>query len=147
MIDAIAKERSSSVASDRSPVAEAEMNLHDGALGSSLPLRINVAPVSGRMGIYSVRVNGKDDTLCASRQPLLDAARHLILGHNPDIIIEMWWADAEHFSIRARLGTAAGLTVDEHNGPVLARWKPFPGSSVPARIGPAEQAATPLAPQ
>jgi hypothetical protein len=111
MIDAIAKERSFSAAADVNAVADDGMNLHDGALGSLLSLRITVTPVSGRAGAYSVRVNGRDGRLCVSRQPLLDAARHLIhLGNSPDSVIEMWWPDADHFSPDTPSGRVRRLT-------------------------------------
>jgi hypothetical protein len=39
-------------------------------------------------------------------------------------------AGASHDALRGRLGTAAGLTVDETNGTRFARWKPFQRSAV-----------------
>jgi hypothetical protein len=66
----------------------------------------------------------------SSRQPFLDAARVLIAsGYDPDTWLEGWRAGATAFALRARLATAAGLTVDETRT-VFARWKPFSRSAV-----------------
>jgi hypothetical protein len=73
----------------------------------------------------------------ASRQPFLEAARFLLnLGYPPETWIEGWRSGATEFALRARLGTAAGLSVDETKT-VLAKWKPFPLSAVtsPVRSG------------
>jgi hypothetical protein len=93
----------------------------------SIPVIVTAA--LGRAGAFTARVDGAE--LCTSRKPLLDAARRLIeLGYNPGSFVEMWHAGADHFSLRARLGDAAKLTVDEHNGTVFGPWKPFPRSAV-----------------
>jgi hypothetical protein len=65
--------------------------------------------------------------LCTSRQPFLQAARVLIaLGHDPVTTLVMRHNDSKVESLRARLGVAASLSVDEHNGTCFVSWKPFP---------------------
>jgi hypothetical protein len=50
----------------------------------------------------------------ASRQPFLEPARVLLnLGYPPELWLEGWRPGAAEFALRARLGIAAGLTVDE----------------------------------
>jgi hypothetical protein len=45
-------------------------------------------------------------------------------------------------TLRSRLGTAAGLTVDEGGRPRFTRWMPFPRAAVSPGIAPSDQAAT-----
>jgi hypothetical protein len=69
----------------------------------------------------------EDQLLCTSRQPFLQAARVLIgLGHDPATTLAMRHNDSKVESLRARLGVAASLSVDEHNGTRFVSWKPFP---------------------
>jgi hypothetical protein len=68
--------------------------------------------------------------LCTSRQPFLEAARALIaMGSHPDVVLVMRHAGSRVVALRATLGVAARLTVDEHNGTRFARWKPFPSEN------------------
>jgi hypothetical protein len=68
--------------------------------------------------------------LCTSRQPFLEAARALIaMGCHPDVTLVMRHAGSRVEALRATLGVAARLTVDEHNGTRFARWKPFPSDN------------------
>jgi hypothetical protein len=65
-----------------------------------------------------------------SRQAFLDSARTLIsAGCDPDIWLEGWRPGSTSFDLRARLGIAGGLTVDETRT-VFAPWKPFSPSAV-----------------
>jgi hypothetical protein len=82
----------------------------------------------------------------ASRQPFLEAARVLLnLGYPPELWLEGWRPGAAEFALRARLGIAAGLTVDETRT-VFAQWKAFPSSAVASPVRYSEGAATsPLA--
>ena len=81
----------------------------------------------------------------ASRQPFLEAARFLLnLGYPPETWIEGWRSGATEFALRARLGTAAGLTVDETKT-VFAKWKPFLSSAVASPVRYSDGAATSLA--
>jgi len=75
----------------------------------------------------------------------LDAARVLIAaGYDPDSWLEGWRPGATAFALRARLGIAAGLTVDETRT-VFAPWKPFSPSAVAPSIRRSEEAAITLA--
>jgi hypothetical protein len=82
--------------------------------------------------------------VASSRQPFLDAARVLIAaGYDADSWLEGWRAGAKAFALRARLGAAAGLTVDETKTG-FAKWKPFSSSAVAASIDHSKEAATTL---
>jgi hypothetical protein len=73
--------------------------------------------------------------LCVSRQPFLDSARKLLArGHSPQTILVMRHAGSDDVALRGSIGSAAKLTVDEHNGTVFAKWKPFRRSAGSARI-------------
>jgi hypothetical protein len=77
----------------------------------------------------------------SSRQAFLDAARVLVAaGHDPDSWLEGRRPGATAFALRARLGIAAGLTVDETRT-VFAPWKPFSLSAVAPSIRRSEEAA------
>jgi hypothetical protein len=66
----------------------------------------------------------------SSRQPFLGAARVLMaMGYSPDCWLEGWRPGATAFALIARLGVAAGLTVDETRT-VFEPWKPFSPSAV-----------------
>jgi hypothetical protein len=83
--------------------------------------------------------------VASSRQPLLDAARVLIAaGYDPGCCLEGFRAGAKTFALRARLGIAAGLVVDETRT-VFAKWNPFSLSAVAASIDHSEIPATTLA--
>jgi hypothetical protein len=100
---------------------------------------ITVAPVARRAGCFAARL-GQRLLVAASRQPFLDSARVLVAdGVNPDTTIAMRHRGADHDALRARLGTAAALRVEDHpagvrfagyreNGPANAR-----GSTAHAR--------------
>jgi hypothetical protein len=106
-----------------------------------------------------VRANGKQHPtefecwleggpfLCNSRQPFLRAARILIgMGHDPEAILIMRHARSKADSLKARLGAAASLTVDEFNGTRLVSWKPFPRSVGFPGISESYETATRMAP-
>lgn len=95
-------------------------------------VRIVVTPAHGRSGRYRARIVDHDQLLVgSSKQPFLDSARRLIqLGYDGEMILKMFRPGAERFDLRASIKVAAGLTVDEHNGTVFARWKPFCRSAV-----------------
>lgn len=108
------------------------------ALGSSTgPIERDDKAAVGTIKIILVPVNRRsrscaslrDGTLLvgSSRRPFLDAARVLIAAGG-------WRPGATAFALRARLGIAAGLTVDETKT-VFAKWKPIPRRrSPPASI-------------
>lgn len=111
-------------------------------------LAVIVTPTPSGTGRYQARLDGDDDrVLCVSRTPFLDAARKLVAdGHDPDITLSLRHAGSDTDSLRARLGTAASLTVEETGyGPQLRRWKPISTLAVTSGIAPNEQAGTILA--
>jgi hypothetical protein len=72
----------------------------------------------------------------------LDAARVLIAkGYHADNWLEGWRPGSTAFALRARLGIAAGFTVDETKT-VFAKWKPFSSSAVASGIDYSEEGAT-----
>jgi hypothetical protein len=93
----------------------------------SLKLIVLVAPADGNTGWYQARLDGDDRVLCVSRTPFFDAARTLVAaGYSPDTILILRHVGSDTDSLRARLGTAASLTVEETGyGPQIRRGKPF----------------------
>jgi hypothetical protein len=78
----------------------------------------------------------------SSRQAFLDAARVLVAaGYDPEGSLEGWSSGRTAFVLRARLGIAAGLTLDETRT-VFAPWKPFSSSAVASSIRHFNEAAT-----
>ena len=93
-------------------------------------------PHCGKPGVFDAHVNER--LICASQQPLLDAARVLLAeGVAPDAQIEMWHAGAEHFALRMRLVTAAKLRVLEgkRDSVRFASWSSFRCIASPTRSG------------
>jgi hypothetical protein len=109
--------------------------------------KIIVTPAPHYPWCYEARLDGHDYVLCVSRTPFFDAARKLIAqGYDPGITLILRHAGSDTESLRARLGTAASLTVEETGyGPQLRRWKPISTLAVAPRIAPSEQPATALA--
>jgi hypothetical protein len=94
------------------------------------PIVITISPCQPRpfSGKWAGRFEARlgERLLCVSRQPLLDSARILLAqGHSPDATIVMRSAGSQVDSPKARLSTAAQLTVNE-DGPRFERWRPHP---------------------
>jgi hypothetical protein len=84
---------------------------------------------------FTAWLQGEQTPLCVSRQPFLDGARKLLDGgHDPRTILIMRHAGSDDVALRGWSAAAAKLTVDEHNGTVFAKWKPFRRSAGSARI-------------
>jgi hypothetical protein len=101
----------------------------------TLILRPHRSPETAKRvhGQFEARLDGR--LLCISRQPLLDSARVLTAeGVDPATTIRMRHGGATHDAMRATVGVAAKLTVEENErvGPRFARWKPFPRSAAGA---------------
>jgi hypothetical protein len=80
-----------------------------------------------------------------SRQPFVDSARRLIeIGHDPNSTIEMRHLGASQFALRAPLGVAAALAVEEAaHGPTFRRYRMASLSAVEAPgVAPHTRAAT-----
>jgi hypothetical protein len=112
------------------------------------PFRIDVVPTHGKPGYFVARLGGM--VLCTSRSPLLKSARCLIeLGHDPNTLLEMWREGATEFALRARLGAAAKLVVEEtaHRPRFRHHREASPSPLKQASAAPGDEAATPLAPR
>ena len=116
----------------------------------SLEARIAAPPATIKIIIESINKRGRSRSLLpdqtvlvgSSRQPFLDAARVLVAaGYEPDGWLEGWQTGATAFALRAQLGIAAGLTIDETRT-IFAPWKPFSPSAVSPSIRHSEIPAT-----
>jgi hypothetical protein len=89
----------------------------------------------------SFRAELSGSTICSAagqiaigHTPVLALCRALIAaGHDPATPLEVYRGDTLALRIRS-IGAAAQLTVDEHNGTYLAKWKPFCRSAGSPRI-------------
>ena len=105
------------------------------ALQSASRHLIITTPHETRPGKSQVNLHGCEHRLLVSRQPLLDTARLLLaIGCRPDAIIARRRLSSTEDDMWAPLYVAAKLTVDETNGTVFAKWKPFSRSAV-RRVG------------
>ena len=127
------------------------MSHQDAPLESRSPdrqskLTIIITPAPSGIGRFEARLDGTDRVLCVSMSPLFNAARKLIAeGSNPDTTLVMRHAGSKTDSLRAQLGAAASLSVEETDyGPKLRRWKPF--STLAVEPGIASEALTATTP-
>ena len=115
------------------------------AIGSpgSEPAPLNIIlQACNRRGQFSACLPDGTILVRSSRQPFLDAARALLdAGYPATTWIEGWRSGATTFALRAQLGVAAGLTVDESKT-CFARWKPFSSSAVASSMRSSEMGAT-----
>ena len=102
-------------------------------------LQITITPAPRSHGRYQAHLDGDGRILCVSRTPFFDAARELIGdGHDPNLMLVLRHAGSDTGSLRAKLGSAAGLTVEETPyGPKLRRWNAISTPAVTSRIAPA----------
>jgi hypothetical protein len=81
--------------------------------------------------VYDARLIGEEKLLCSSNTVFLDAARLLLRSGRakPDDVLIMMHAGSATKALRATIGVAAKLTVEERDaGPHSARfvhWKPM----------------------
>jgi hypothetical protein len=89
-------------------------------------LKIVITPVPERLGAFAARREGSPKVICVSRSPFLDSARCLVAdGYDPNTLLTMQHDGTDVFALGARLGTSAGLTVEESaHGPVFRNWRP-----------------------
>jgi hypothetical protein len=77
-------------------------------------------------GRFRARLDTGVVVCAASDQPLLDSARKLISwGCDPNSILEMKRPGSDDCALKGRLGSLAGLIVDETHGCVFAKWRPL----------------------
>jgi hypothetical protein len=107
-------------------------------------LLVVATPAPGGAGRFEARLGDDDRVLCLSRTPFFDAARKLLAeGYDPNDLLMLRHGGSDTNSLRAKLGTAASLTVKETGyGPQLQPWKPFSTLPVRARNAPADRTAT-----
>jgi hypothetical protein len=84
--------------------------------------------------MFDARLGGNGRLLAHSRTPFFDAARALLGdGADPAAWLTMMHAGRDDACLRARLGIAAKLTVEESaHGPVARSWRPASPSAVVA---------------
>jgi hypothetical protein len=106
-------------------------------------LTLIVAPHIRRDGTrhpnaFDARLDG--DLICTSETPLFDGARALLKTGKAaaDDMLVMRHVGSEHDALRARVGVAAGLTIEETgHGPRRRKYKPRPTLDGRPRIEPA----------
>lgn len=106
-------------------------------------LTIIVTPAARCPWRYEARLDGHDRLLCVSRTPFFTAARKLLAeGHDRGLVLVMRHVGSDTESLRATLGAAATLTVEETPyGPKVRRWKPISTLAVAPKIAPDNRAA------
>jgi hypothetical protein len=85
-----------------------------------LRLVIVVSRIQGSPGRYCAQLEGSTALLVpSSRQPFVDSARALLAsGHDENAVLFMRHAGSDAIALKAKLGTAAKLAVEEGpNGP------------------------------
>jgi len=88
---------------------------------------IIIAPAGGQKQADVFRAFQGEIVLAVSRTPFLDSARKLLeLGHDPEEILVMRHQGSETVCLRARIGVAAKLIVNQ-DGPRFARWRDITG--------------------
>lgn len=108
-------------------------------------ISIIVEPVARAPGRFTAALTD-GSIVCSSVTPMLTAARKLLaLGHSPGALLLVRHVNREDVTMSARLGQAAELSVDEHNGTVFAKWKAFSRSAVGPRKRLLATTATPTA--
>jgi hypothetical protein len=95
---------------------------------------IVVHPVADKPAFFGARLVDGDRMFAPSRTPFCDAARQLLdLGCDPAAVLVMKHAGSAVESLRAAIGVAAALTVEESaHGPVFRRWRTGSPSAVEA---------------
>jgi hypothetical protein len=108
------------------------VNSNGTTIHPSVQLIIIVTPAAGRPGAFAARLEGDSTVLVVSRAPFLAGARKLIAaGYPPDAVFMMLREGAKGFDLKARLGKAAKLTVEESaHGPVFRTVRDGPSSAV-----------------
>jgi hypothetical protein len=117
---------------DRNHLTESWKNSDDKAPSPLIQLMIVVSPATGRPGAFAARLEGESTVLVVSRAPFLASAWKLIAaGYPPDAVFMMRRGGAEGFDLKARLGKAAKLTIEESaHGPVFRTVRYGPPSAV-----------------
>ena len=86
---------------------------------------------------FDARLADSGEVLCTSERPFFDGARALLKAGraSPDDMLVMRHAGSDHDALRAKVGVAAGLTIEETGfGPKRRKYKPRPTLEVPPSI-------------
>jgi hypothetical protein len=76
-------------------------------------LTIVLSPALSGSGRFEARLQGDDRVLCLSRIPFFDSARELIAaGYDPDLDLSVRHAGSNTEILKAKLETAASLTIE-----------------------------------
>jgi len=128
------KGRAAAIAPSRAKDTAAQKNGRKLSAPAHSVLDIEVMPNLEKASFFLARLLGCERVLCVSREPILESARVLLdEGHSPASVLRMWHSGAEHWALRAQLGKAARLTVEESaHGPTLRGYRPSTGSTVEA---------------
>jgi hypothetical protein len=100
-------------------------------------IAVVVTSTPRRAGRYVARLGEGGQVLCkSSTKPFLNAARKLMdLGFDPSISLMMHHSGSDTVCLRATIGAAAALTVeDTQYGPRFRPWKPISTQAVSRRI-------------
>jgi hypothetical protein len=103
------------------------------ACSARVAIVIIVSPIRTSPGRFEARLASTDELLVgSSRQPFVDAARVLIeKGHHPATILVMKHLGSNIIALKAPLGKAAKLGVEEGpNGPRLVQYRTGPKTCV-----------------
>jgi hypothetical protein len=113
------------------------------------PISITVSPIKASPGRFQARLGSTGELLVgSSRQPFVDSARVLLeKGYDPNVTLQMVHAGSQVVALRARLGKAAKLSVEEGvNGPRFVAFRkdlkpcvdasPIPSDASPASLPP-----------
>ena len=86
---------------------------------------------------FDARLDGSDALLCTSETPLFDACRVLLKtgAAQPDDVIVMRHAGAQHDALRAKVGVAAGLTISDKPSGRRIHLEKYRGGQVPEPPG------------
>jgi hypothetical protein len=114
------------------------------------PIVIIVSPIKTSPGRFQAALSTTGELLVASsRQPFVDSARVLVeKGCDPTVMLVMMHAGSTVVALRARLGKAARLSVEEGvNGPRFVPFrkdlKPYVGAPpIPSDTSPASPPPT-----
>jgi len=145
------------LADQRFPVSRSEFNAANvrvGSVNGQLQLVRDPVPTDRLVlvvrqvapGIFEGRLDG--DIVYTSRAPFLDGARVLIArGFDPQAVVVMRHAGADHDALQATLEVAASLAVSEDRlgKPVFRRWTPpqSDADAAPPLVPEIDPAATP----
>jgi hypothetical protein len=94
---------------------------------SSITIIVRKAGYRTRGPLYDAHIEGRQEVLCRSHQPFLEAARRLgsVAIANPDTRLVMRHEGSDVVALHGRLAEAVKWTISERDGRLrLDRWQP-----------------------